>query len=136
MDQRVTLLLGFGLLLAPLFGQAQTTAKPASTQALLPCDTLLGRVTNLYDAPLTGATVMLKGTTNAFSTNSEGRFILTSKTAIARGALLQISAAGYTSVEQPLVSCAPLDVSLELLPGTRLRADGRIKKTTKTGKIR
>ncbi|KUG09948.1 carboxypeptidase-like regulatory domain-containing protein [Solirubrum puertoriconensis] len=134
MDQRATLLLCLGLLLAPAVGQAQTASQPA-TPPTLPCDTLLGRVTNLFDEPLTGATVMLAGTTNASSTNSEGRFILASRSAIQRGAMLQVSAAGYSSVELPLINCNALDVSLELLPGTRLRSDGRIKKTSKTGKV-
>ncbi|GAB2962140.1 hypothetical protein GCM10027048_33160 [Hymenobacter coalescens] len=114
---------------------------PATEPAALECTTLTGRVSDKFDYPLTGATVMLRGrgsgfSTDAFSTNAEGRYLVTSKKPIPRDAVLQITAAGYTSLEQPLANCKPLDVTLEPLPGTKFKSDGRIKKTSNTGKIR
>jgi hypothetical protein len=143
MNALSTLLTAGGLFLVPLLGQAQTVttsaAPPVSegaTPAVLECLILTGRVSNAFNAPMSGATVLLRGTNLAYSTNSEGKYVLTSKTPLPRNTMLQISAAGYTTVEIPLTNCTPLDISLELLPGTKLKSDGRIKKTSSTGKIR
>ncbi|OON68215.1 carboxypeptidase-like regulatory domain-containing protein [Hymenobacter sp. CRA2] len=119
---------------------AEVAATPAAP-ATLECNTLSGRVADAFDYPLTGATVMLRTrdqvfSVDAFSTNGDGRYLITSKKPIPRDAVLQVSAAGYTSVEQPLSSCKPLDISLELLPGTKFKSDGRIKKTATAGKVR
>ncbi|RAK67968.1 carboxypeptidase-like regulatory domain-containing protein [Hymenobacter edaphi] len=119
---------------------SQTVAAPAAP-ATLECATLTGRVTDAFAYPLTGATVMLRSrdkafVTDAFSTNAEGRYLVTSKKPIPRDVVLLITAAGYTSLEQPLANCQPLDVTLEPLPGTKFKSDGRIKKTSNTGKIR
>ncbi|GAA4391449.1 carboxypeptidase-like regulatory domain-containing protein [Hymenobacter koreensis] len=150
MKQLATLTIGlfFGVVSA----QAQEQAARADTArnaapvappnpAVLECNTLVGRVTDVFDYPLTGATVMLRGrnnsfSTDAFSTNSDGRYLITSKKPIPRNTVLQVTAGGYNSVEQPLANCKPLDISLELLPGTKLKSDGRIKKTSSTGKIK
>lgn len=108
---------------------------------MLECTTLSGRVTDALAYPLTGATIILRTRDNslspdAFSTNAEGRYLVTSKKPIPRGAVLLISAAGYTSHEQPLTSCKPVEVTLEPLPGTKFKSNGRIKKTSNTGKIK
>lgn len=120
---------------------AAPAADVAPEPARLECTTLTGRVTDAFAYPLTGATVMLRTgdkayNLDAFSTNSDGRYLLTSKKPIPPNALLQISAAGYTTYEQPLKSCQPLEITLEPLPGTKFKSNGRIKKTASTGKIR
>ncbi|RTQ47196.1 carboxypeptidase regulatory-like domain-containing protein [Hymenobacter gummosus] len=109
--------------------------------ATLECNTLAGRVTDAFDYPLTGATVMLRSqgqsfSLDAFSTNADGRYLITSKKPIPRDAVLEVTAAGYSSFTLPLANCRPLDVTLEPLPGTKFKGDGRIKKTAATGKIR
>ncbi|MCC3156298.1 carboxypeptidase-like regulatory domain-containing protein [Hymenobacter sp. 15J16-1T3B] len=146
MKHLATLLIG----LLPLAAVAQTqpaAARPDSTQnaaaqpATLGCNMLTGRITDAFAYPLTGATVMLRSrdrsfATDAFSTNAEGRYLVTSKKPIPRDVVLFITAAGYTTLEQPLTNCQPLEVTLEPLPGTKFKSDGRIKKTSNTGKIR
>ena len=72
---------------------------------------------------------------DAFTTNAEGQYMVTSKQPIFRNLFLEVTAAGYTSVELPLTGCQPLDVTLEPLPGTRFKRDGRIKRTRTSGKI-
>lgn len=131
------------LYLLPLAAAAQTSpdsSRSTATQpAMLECATLTGRVTDALAYPLTGATIILRtraGITDAFSTNAEGRYLVTSKKPIPRGSTLLITAAGYSSHEQPLTNCQPLEVTLEPLPGTKFKANGRIKKTSSTGKIR
>lgn len=122
---------------APTPTQPATPAVPADELA---CRVLTGRVTDRFATPLTGATVMLRSrtkgfSTEAFSTNAEGKYLLTSKQPIPRNTVLEVTAAGYTSIELPLVDCQPQDLTLEPLPGTRFKSDGRIKKTKITGKI-
>ena len=124
-----------------------TPATPATTTAAvmvnpdeLSCHTLTGRVTNHANEPLTGATVMLRSRTRSFSaeaciTNAEGEYLLTSKQPIPRNTVLEISAGGYNTFAQPLSNCTFIEASLEPLPGTRFKSDGRIKKTKATGKI-
>ncbi|MBF9221439.1 carboxypeptidase-like regulatory domain-containing protein [Hymenobacter ruricola] len=107
----------------------------------LGCRVLTGRVTDQLNHPLTGATVLVRTrTTRGFNiepsiTNSEGQYMLSAKQPIPRNAVLEISAGGYTTFAQPLANCQPVDASLEPLPGTRFKNDGRIKKTSASGKI-
>ena len=107
----------------------------------LTCRVLMGRVTDQAAAPLLGASVMLRSqdkafSVDAFSTNSEGQYMITSKKTIPRNAVLVISAAGYSSYEHPITDCEPLNVTLEVLPGTKFKSDGRIKRTEAAGKIK
>lgn len=131
----------FVLSLLSWTASAQARPDTTRTAGAMACNTLSGRVSDAFNNPLTGATVILRSrdksfAANAYSTNSEGRYLITSKKAIPRDAVLLIWAAGYTNVEQPLTNCQPLDISLEPLPGTKFKSDGRIKKTRSTGKIR
>ncbi|MBO2011687.1 carboxypeptidase-like regulatory domain-containing protein [Hymenobacter negativus] len=112
---------------------------PASANEL-ECRVLTGRVTDMFDHPLTGATVMLRSHTKGFSvdafiTNAEGKYIVTSKQPIPRNTMLEITAGGYNTFVLPLENCRPIEASLEPLPGTRFKNDGRIKKTSASGKI-
>ena len=152
------ILLSITMLLAAVTTQAQqtTSATPALSAAVpspaqpaspppaqpgeLSCRVVTGRVTDMFAYPLTGVTVMLRShekgfNTDAFITNAEGQFMVTSKQPILLNTVLEITAAGYTSLTLPLANCQVLDLSLEPLPGTRFKADGRIKKTTAAGKI-
>lgn len=118
---------------------------PVQTPAPVPaneleCRVLTGRVTDAMDHPLTGATVMLRSRTkgfnaDAFITNAEGQYIVTSKQPIPRNTMLEITAGGYNTFTLPLENCRPVDAALEPLPGTRFKSDGRIKKTSASGKI-
>lgn len=112
---------------------ADSVAKPAPP---LGCESLTGLVTDENFHPLLGATVQIQGINDAFSTNSEGRYIITSKKPLPRPARLKISAVGYETEEFALNPCTPPDVALRLVPGTRFKRDGRIKKTTSTGKVK
>lgn len=132
------------LTLLPLAAAAQnqpdsSRTSSASQPTMLECATLTGRVTDALAYPLTGATIILRtrtGIVDAYSTNSEGRYLVTSKKPIPRGSTLLITAAGYSSHEQLLTNCQPLEVTLEPLPGTKFKANGKIKKTSSTGKIK
>jgi hypothetical protein len=115
------------------------TPPPTPTNEL-ECRILTGRVTDAMNHPLTGATVMLRSRTkgfnaDAFITNAEGQYIVTSKQPIPRNTMLEITAGGYNTFTLPLENCRPIDAALEPLPGTRFKSDGRIKKTSASGKI-
>ena len=94
------------------------------------------RVTDENQQPLTGATVVVPGINDAYITNSEGRYIITPRKPMPQPVHLQISAAGYETQKLVLKACQPQAVALKTLPGTRFKRDGRIKKTTSTGKIK
>ncbi len=87
-----------------------------------------------------GATVMLRTGSKSFKiepaiTNAEGQYLLISKQPIPLNTVLELSAGGYNTFSQPLANCQPLEASLEPLPGTRFKNNGRIKKTSASGKI-
>ena len=126
---------------APSATPVQPTMPAALTNAdALPCHVLTGRVTNSSNQPLTGATVTLRSRTKGFNvepgiTNAEGEYLLNSKQPIPLNTMLEISAGGYNTFAQPLTNCQLVEASLEPLPGTRFKSDGRIKKTKASGKI-
>ena len=124
----------------PVAAPQPTTPVPRPNPDVLSCQTLTGHVTNNANQPLTGATVMLRSRIKGFSaeaciTNAEGEYLLTSRQPIPLNTLLEISAGGYDTFAQPLTNCQPMEASLEALPGTRFKSDGRIKKTSASGKI-
>lgn len=72
--------------------------------------TVSGRVTDRGNGSgLPGVTVLVKGTTNGVSTNSDGSFSLNVPTT---GGTLVFSSVGYTSIEQPLSSESSYTISL------------------------
>ncbi|UOQ54344.1 carboxypeptidase-like regulatory domain-containing protein [Hymenobacter cellulosivorans] len=128
-------LAGLALLsLAPGISRAQQS--DPTPAASLECSVLTGVVTDENQRPLTGATVVIIGVNDAFSTNSEGQYIVSSRKPLPQNAQLQISAGGYETQKLVPSSCQLPTVSLKLLPGTRFKRDGRIKKTTSTGKVK
>jgi hypothetical protein len=132
---------------------AHPATEPAASVAPLPpasaapesndlgCRVLTGRVTNQLNQPLTGASVVVRlPNTKGISidpsiTNAEGQYMVSSRQPIPRNAVLEISAGGYNVFALPLTNCQPVEASLEPLPGTRFKNDGRIKKTSVSGKI-
>ncbi|GAB3835010.1 SusC/RagA family TonB-linked outer membrane protein [Hymenobacter jeollabukensis] len=69
-----------------------------------------GRVTDRSTGEgLPGATVLVKGTTNGVSTNSDGTFTLTVPAA---GAVLQVSSVGYLSLDRPVGEETQLNIGL------------------------
>ncbi|GAA3935808.1 carboxypeptidase-like regulatory domain-containing protein [Hymenobacter algoricola] len=135
-------LLAFGLLAAPGSALAQQQGAPPVASADLPaapvreCPTLTGVITDQNHQPLTGATIVVQGISDAYSTNSEGRYIIAPRRPMPQAVHLQISAVGYETQKLELTGCQPPEVMLRSLPGTRFKRDGRIKKTTSTGKIK
>ncbi|WP_460547495.1 carboxypeptidase-like regulatory domain-containing protein [Hymenobacter daeguensis] len=126
---------------SPVINQAAPAQTlPPNSPNELDCRVLTGRVTDAMNHPLMGATIMLRSRSkgfnaDAFITNAEGQYIVTSKQPIPRNTVLEISAGGYNTYVLPLENCRPVDAALEPLPGTRFKSDGRIKKTSATGKI-
>ena len=117
-------------------------AAPTVPPAELDCRVLTGRVTDPFAYPLTGATIMLRSpgqgfSPDAFSTNSEGHYIITAKHAIPKNTVMEITAVGYATLEFPLTSCRPLDLTLLPLNSTPYKAKSRSKKPSLgTGKVR
>ena len=123
----------------------QPVTPPAATAPAMPseldCRVLTGRVTDPFAFPLTGATIMLRSpgkgfTPDAFSTNAEGHYIITAKQAIPRNTVMEITALGYATLELPLTSCRPLDLTMMPLVSTSYKAKFRAKKMPGNGKVR
>ena len=149
-----TLLPTLALLLLAAAGHAQTRPVPPppgvpSAQTAPPvlpppaegldCGVLTGRVTDAANKPFVGATVLLRGAGFAAepsTTNADGQYLLAVPAPLPRTAWLDISAGGHAPLALPLATCQPAVARLEPLPGTRFKADGRIKKTKASGKIR
>ena len=114
---------------------------PATPPNELECRVLTGRVTDPFANPLTGATIMLRSpgkgfTPDAFSTNAEGHYIITTKQAIPLNTVMEITALGYATLELPLTSCRPLDLTMMPLVSVSYKAKFRTKKTPGNGKVR
>ena len=122
--------------------QQPVPVPPAGTSGSeLECRVLTGRVTDPFAYPLTGAIIMLRSpgqsfSLDAFSTNSEGHYIITAKQAIPRNTMMEITAAGYATLELPLTTCRPLDLTMMPLVDTNYKVKPRAKKAQRNGKVR
>ena len=122
-------------------GAAVALAPPPTLPDELECQVLTGRVTDEFAYPLTGATIMLRNPGKGFSpdayiTNSEGHYIISSKQPIPRNTVMEISAAGYNMLELPLTNCRPLDLTLIPLVSNHSKVKIRTKKPSGSGKMR
>ncbi|MCI1189202.1 carboxypeptidase-like regulatory domain-containing protein [Hymenobacter sp. DH14] len=133
------------LLLTATIARAQqqpaSPAAPATLPTELECRVLTGRVTDPFAYPLTGATIMLRipgqgFSPDAFSTNSEGHYIITAKQAIPRNTVMEVTAVGYATLELPLINCKPLDLTMMPLVSTSYKGKPRNKKPSGSGKVR
>lgn len=135
------ILLKLTLLLTVTTGwaQQQPAAAAATPPSVLECQVLTGRVTDPFAYPLTGATIMLRSpdkgfSPEAFSTNSEGHYLVTARQAIPRNTVMEITAVGYATLEMPLTSCKPLDLTLTPLI-TSYKAKFRARKPRNNGRM-
>jgi len=119
------ILLGLGLSLAGARpATAQTLPSSAASAPSAPCGAFSGRISS-GGKPLTGASIFVKGTNIILITNEEGFFTLPPK--VVQFPTLSISAAGYAPQDLTLSSCAPIEVDMQILPGTRIKQHGKRK---------
>ncbi|GAB3652835.1 hypothetical protein GCM10027594_27250 [Hymenobacter agri] len=123
------------------YAQQPVSAGTAPPKAELECRILTGRITDPFAYPLTGATIMLRTpgagfSPEAYSTNSEGHYVITAKQAIPRNTVLEITAPGYATLELPLENCKPLDLTLTPLTTTSYKPRPRGKKISGNSKLR
>jgi hypothetical protein len=128
------------VVLLPIVARAQQPLPTLPPPPELECRVLTGRVTDPFAYPLAGAIIMLhspdKGfSPEAFSTNSEGNYIVATKQAILRNTVLEITAVGYITMEVPLTSCKPLDLTMQPL-NTSYKVKYRAHKGQNNGKVR
>jgi hypothetical protein len=126
---------------ATLQAATAPVAAPASAPNELECRVLTGRVTDPFAYPLTGATIMLRNpdkgfSPEAFSTNAEGHYMVTTKQAILRNTIMEITAVGYATLELPLTNCRPLDLTMMPLAGIKYKTKSRSKKPQSNSKMR
>lgn len=134
------------LLLTAVNARAQQpAAHPATTLATLPneleCQVLTGRITDPFANPLPGATIMLRGlgkcfSSEAFSTNAEGHYMVTTKQAIPRNTIMEITAVDYNTLELPLTNCRPLDLTMTPRVSVKYKVKSRAKKPSGSGRAR
>ncbi|GAB3829197.1 carboxypeptidase-like regulatory domain-containing protein [Hymenobacter jeollabukensis] len=107
---------------------AQTApALPATAVAPgLPADhsaqVIKGQVIDEDGQPLPGATIIIKGTRHVCSTNADGVFSLPSAHPSEQ---VRVSLLGYTEADMAVRSGTANAVTLQLLPGTRIKHGGR-----------
>ncbi|OON68220.1 carboxypeptidase-like regulatory domain-containing protein [Hymenobacter sp. CRA2] len=116
---------------SPVPGQSAPSSAAASSAPT--SYVLQGQVLTEDSRPLPGATIRVASNKQVYITNSEGYFSFTSPQPAEE---VQVSLAGYDETKAQLRRGPVTPISLKLLPGTRFKADGRIKKTDSTGKIR
>ncbi len=106
----------------PAAGEAVVPAPPEATT----CKIVNGQVLDENNRPLVGASIGIVGTRELNSTNSEGyyNFVLPVRDEPAP-VTLRFSAAGYTEQELPVAQCTLPVVTLQLLPGTRVKQGKR-----------
>ncbi|GAA4348078.1 hypothetical protein GCM10023185_03660 [Hymenobacter saemangeumensis] len=97
-------------------------SEPAAP-ARLACAPLTGQVLDVNSRPLIGATVMVKGTSQIYVTDAEGRFQLGD--AIYADQVLLVESPGYTVQEMSLADCSLPVIMLKPAPGTRIKQSGK-----------
>ncbi|RTQ47190.1 carboxypeptidase-like regulatory domain-containing protein [Hymenobacter gummosus] len=119
-------LVACSLLLAGTAGAQTLATTNAGNQPVSPNPEIVGlikgQVLNEDGQPLPGATILIKGTKNVFSTNAEGAYSFPSTLPAQR---VQISLLGYTEAEMSVRVGSANAVTLQLLPGTRIKHGGR-----------
>lgn len=94
-----------------------------------------GKVVDANGEPLIGVGVLVKGTTTGAATDLDGAFELN----VPEGAVLEISAIGYTSQEITVGDKTTLEITLqddtEMLEGTVVIGYGTVKRTNFTGSV-
>lgn len=108
---------------------AQTTppTSAADTPVQLSCRSFSGHVQSTDGKPLVGATVLVKGTYVARTTNDEGFFTFDLPAPPTQAPHLMISSAGFAPQEYLITTCAPLAIELQILEGTRFKKRGKRK---------
>ncbi len=114
---------------------AQTTPPASTTNAAatsnapvqLSCRTFSGRVQSSEGTPLVGATILVKGTYVARTTNDEGYFTFDLPQVPTQAPRLQVSSAGFAPQEFLISSCTPMAIELQMLEGTRFKKHGKRK---------
>ncbi|MCC3156301.1 carboxypeptidase-like regulatory domain-containing protein [Hymenobacter sp. 15J16-1T3B] len=123
-------ILTFALLLSPVaFAAAQTASATVSTTGSAsagstsqPTQIIHGQVIDEDGQPLPGATIMIKGTRNVCSTNADGVFTLSG---FRPAEQVRVSMLGYAEADLAVRTGAANAVTLQLLPGTRIKHGGR-----------
>lgn len=112
----------------------QESAAPVPVQ--MSCRSFSGHVKSTTGTPLVGATIMVKGTYVARTTNDEGYFTFELPTVPTMAPHLMVSSAGFAPQEFLITNCDPLAIELQILEGTRIKQRGKhkgfIKKTGKS----
>jgi len=104
-------------------GQEPTGPVPVQ----LACRSFSGHVKSTTGTPLVGATILVKGTYVARTTNDEGYFTFDLPSAPTQAPHLMVSSAGFAPQEFLITSCDPLAIELQILEGTRIKQRGRHK---------
>lgn len=81
-----------------------------------------GQVIDEDGQPLPGATILIKGTKHVCSTNADGLFTLLTARPSEQ---VRVSMLGYTEAELSMRTDSPNAVTLQLLPGTRIKHGGK-----------
>jgi len=119
--------LGVALHALPAAAQTSPAASQQPTPVQLSCRSFSGHIKSNTGTPLVGATVLVKGTYVARTTNDEGYFTFDLPAAPTVAPRLQISSAGYAPQEYLITSCTPMDIELQILEGTRFKKRGKHK---------
>lgn len=102
-----------------LAGRTDTESRPAR----LACAPLVGQVFEPNGKALVGATLLLKGTHQAYVTDSEGKFQLTDN--VYQGQVLTVQAAGYIPQDVSLEDCTLPRLVLEKDPTAHIKRAGK-----------
>ena len=129
MNYSLLLPTALGVLLHVLPAAAQTSpaANQQPTPVQLSCRSFSGHIMSTEGTPLVGATVMVKGTYVARTTNDEGYFTFDLPAVPTTAPRLMISSAGYAPQEVLITSCPPMTIELQILEGTRIKQRGKHK---------
>jgi len=129
MNYSLLLTAAFGILLhtRPAAAQTAPAASQQPTPVQLSCRSFSGHIKSNTGTPLVGATVLVKGTYVARTTNDEGYFTFDLPAVPTTAPRLQISSAGFAPQDFLITSCTPMEIELQMLEGTRIKKRGRHK---------
>jgi hypothetical protein len=117
------LTIGSHAVVAQQLVDSETGKVSGSASMLLNCQPLAGQVTNSEGEPLIGATLLVKGTSNAYITDGQGNFKITAP--LYRKQVLAVEAAGYLPQLVTITSCALPVLALERDPAVRIKKSGK-----------